>query len=48
MNNYDFFVLEGTTLFGTILNTALLGGLVYLTIRVVKAVLKSTEDKNNK
>ena len=48
MTNYDFFSIEGITLFGTIINAALLGGLVYLTVRVVRTVLKKTEDKDNK
>ena len=48
MTNYDIFDIEGITLFGTILNAALLGGLVYLTVRVVRTVLKKTEDKDNK
>lgn len=48
MNDYVFFNLDGTLLFGTILNAALLGGLVYLTVRVVRTVLKKTEDKDNK
>lgn len=48
MNDYVFFNLDGTLLFGTILNAALLGGLVYLTVRVVRTVLKKTENKDNK
>ncbi|MDE5992186.1 MAG: hypothetical protein K2G87_03960 [Oscillospiraceae bacterium] len=48
MTHYDFFIIEGTTLFGSIINAALLGGLVYLTVRVVRTVLKNTEDKDNK
>ncbi len=45
MTNYAFFDLEGSILLGTIINTALLGGLVYLTVRVVKTVLKKTRIK---
>ena len=45
MNNYDFFIIEGTTLFGSIINAALLGGLVYLTVRVVRTVLKRQKIK---
>lgn len=48
MTDYDFFIIEGTTLFGTVINAALLGGLVCLTVRVVRTVLKKTEDKDNK
>lgn len=48
MNNQVFFNLDGTMIFGTVLNAALLGGMVYLTVRVVKTVLKNTEDKDNK
>ena len=46
MTNYDFFAIDGVTLFGTIINTALLGGMIYLAARVVKAVLKNTENKD--
>lgn len=50
MNNYAFFDLDGTILFGTIINAALLGGMVCLAVRVVRTVLKKTEDedKDNK
>ncbi|MDE5578198.1 MAG: hypothetical protein K2J11_12530 [Oscillospiraceae bacterium] len=48
MNDYVFIDLDGTLLFGTILNAALLGGLIYLTVRVVRTVLKKTENKDDK
>lgn len=48
MTNYEFFVIDGTTIIGTVINTALLGGLVWLTVRVVKTVLKKTEDRDDK
>lgn len=46
MTNYDFFNIDGVMLFGTVLNAALLGGIIYLAVRVVRTILKKTEDEN--
>lgn len=48
MTNYDFFTIDGVMLFGTVINAALLGGIIYLAVRVVRTVLKKTENKDNK
>ncbi|MDE7279450.1 MAG: hypothetical protein K2N26_06975 [Oscillospiraceae bacterium] len=48
MTNYSFFAFEPVTLAGTIINIALLGGLIYLAVRIVRTVLKKTEDKDDK
>ncbi|MCM1024482.1 MAG: hypothetical protein NC395_10555 [Prevotella sp.] len=45
MSNYDFFIIDVFTLAGTVINTALLGGLIFLFVRTVKAVLKNKNKK---
>lgn len=36
MTNYDFFVIEPVTLIGTVINTALLGGIIFLVIDLLR------------
>lgn len=45
MTNYDFFVIEPVTLIGTVINTALLGGIIFLAVDFLR---KKYGNKNKK